>query len=170
MITIRKTNNPDLISSSMNVRSQKGFTLVELVVVIVVLGVLAAIAMPKFASISKSARVASLESLKGAVISAANLARQLCVASTECDIYAVQSGGTITVDGVTGQLSWGFPSEGDALSYVRIDKVVNISGFTFIPSSPANFTLDAATDPSTCKLTYSKAGGILSVTLTTTGC
>lgn len=149
---------------------QAGFTLVELVVVITVIATLAAIAIPKYASISKNAKIAALESLRGAIISAANLSRQQCFATSGCDIYAIQSGGVITVNGVTGQLSWGFPSESDALSYVRIDKVLDFSGFTFIPTSPAFFTKDGASDPSTCKLTYSKAGGVLNVTLTTSGC
>ncbi len=43
----------------------KGFTLIELVVVIVVLGLLAVTAMPRFLNFSDSARIASLESLRG---------------------------------------------------------------------------------------------------------
>ena len=44
-----------------------GFTLIELVMVIVILGVLAAVALPKFANLSSSARVATLESIAGAM-------------------------------------------------------------------------------------------------------
>lgn len=49
----------------MNIRSNKGFTIIELVVVIAILGVLAAVAMPKFASLESKARTASLEGVRG---------------------------------------------------------------------------------------------------------
>jgi MSHA pilin protein MshA len=40
------------------VRNQKGFTIIELVVVIVILGILAAVAFPKFQDLSGSAKLA----------------------------------------------------------------------------------------------------------------
>lgn len=53
------------------VRKQKGFTIIELVVVIVILGILAAVAFPKFNDLSDNARQAVVVGTAAAVKSAA---------------------------------------------------------------------------------------------------
>ncbi len=54
-------------------RTSKGFTLIELVVVIVILGILAATAAPKFMDLQKDARISAINGLKGVVKSAVNM-------------------------------------------------------------------------------------------------
>lgn len=53
----------------------RGFTLIELVVVIAIVAVLAAVALPRFASLQRDARVGHLTSVRGAVAAASTLAR-----------------------------------------------------------------------------------------------
>ena len=51
---------------------QRGFTLIELVIIIIVLGILAAVAVPKFSDISESSKIAATKSeminLKKAIV------------------------------------------------------------------------------------------------------
>lgn len=69
--------------------TQRGFTLIELVVVIVILGILAAFALPKFMGLETQARIASVRALEGTLRSSAAMAHSVWVASGSAGNIAI---------------------------------------------------------------------------------
>lgn len=67
-------------------KTQKGFTLIELIIVIVVLGILAVTAAPQFFNFSTDARESTLSGLKGSMNGAADLVYgKAAIAGVESD-------------------------------------------------------------------------------------
>lgn len=127
---------------------QKGFTLIELVMVIVILGILASFAVPRFADITVDARKSTLRGLEGSLRSGAALAKSTSL------VQSKSSGASISMEGNTIPMSNFYPTA-SGIQQVLLDT----SGFAFTTSGTvATFEKIGATTPSSCKVTYTQAG------------
>jgi MSHA pilin protein MshA len=124
--------------------TQRGFTLIELVVVIVILGILAAFAVPRFMGLETQARNSSVRALEGSLRSASAMAHGLWLASG--------SPATITIDGTNIAMTNGYPTAAASQNIIDSSVVGPAAGkFTF---AAGVFTLNGATSNVNCRVTY----------------
>ena len=130
---------------------QRGFTLIELVMVIVILGVLAAVAIPKFVDLKSDAQQAAMTGVAGAAASASAINYGGCAISTaasaplkckvvdSCDsIKAALSGGVWP----TGYSASG---TGSTTNGTAMACTLALAGYT--PSPAVTFEVIAAGNP-----------------------
>jgi len=90
-------------------RNQKGFTLIELIIVIVVLGILAVTAAPQFINFSGDARASALKGMEGSIKGAMQLTySKAAIDGVEEDDATAAS--TVEVKGAQVAVIFGYPA------------------------------------------------------------
>ena len=161
-----------------------GFTIIELVIVITIIAILAAIALPKYVTMQADARLAKMNAIRGALSSAAALARARC----ELDLVATPVGtctavgGTANMDGTAIAMVNRYPQALTTAAGNGILAAINMTpGATIATARDGVFatgggaaagsiltiTPVGATTPASCTITYTSpaAGAAPAITL-----
>ena len=143
-------------------KNEKGFTLIELVVVIVILGILAAFAVSRYTNMAQSARISAVNGLAGGLRGAVAIVQgQYLINGNIAAVTVTMLDGTVVA--VNAGVAGGIPT--GAVGGIG-NAMRDTSGFNVVYGSPTTYRPTNG-GSATCQASYAPATGI--VTVTTTG-
>ncbi|MGD8743239.1 MAG: prepilin-type N-terminal cleavage/methylation domain-containing protein [Granulosicoccaceae bacterium] len=163
-----------------SMKTQQGFTLIELVIVIVILGILAATALPRFANVTEQAHTAAVQGAGGGLGTAVQLVRAQWVANGEAageDTVADFGAGNVSVSdggaaaangwptGITGEDAITNDAAGDILCKAVWDNVMQnppVADTAAADIADADYEADASA-ANTCTYTYQNGTGVRTI-------
>ncbi len=122
---------------------QRGFTLIELVVVIALLSILAAFAIPRYAGLEREARSATILGISGSIRSGAALVHGL---------WLSQGVNPVVMEGNIISLTEGYPDATDVSA-----TLADLTGFTVVVNGAGNQAVFSKTGLTNCEVVYNDA-------------